>query len=64
MKKISYCGLKKVLSPKEMKNITGGSDNDCNQSECAGDCTITVEGRTFDGECILFAGVVCGCVEK
>ena len=24
LKKISYSGLKKVLSPKEMKNITGG----------------------------------------
>ena len=29
MKKISFSGLKKVMSPKEMKNITGGSDGSC-----------------------------------
>ena len=34
MKKISFSGLKKVLTPKEMKNITGGSD--CSPTNCGG----------------------------
>jgi len=28
-KKINFSGLKKVLSVKEMKNVTGGSDSVC-----------------------------------
>ena len=36
MNKISYVGLKKVLTPKEMKNITGGS------------CTITCKEDNDD----------------
>ena len=35
-KKINLSGLEKVLSPKEMKNVTGGSEpvNDCGGSYC------------------------------
>ena len=34
--KISYRGLKKVLSPKELKNITGGSYDNC--GSCPNSC--------------------------
>ena len=43
-KKINYGGLKKVLSPKELKNVIGGStDGECMQwggywGMCAGYC--------------------------
>ena len=34
-KKISFSGLKKVLSPKEMKNVTGGSGGGSCQVQCS-----------------------------
>ena len=33
-KKISYSGLKNVLSPKQMKNVLGGSDGSCSSEAC------------------------------
>jgi hypothetical protein len=33
-KKISYMRLKKMMPPKEMKNILGGSNSSCSYSEC------------------------------
>ena len=54
-KKINFSGLEKVLSPKEMKNITGGSNN------CSADCTGTCTVGQYNGRCGWTNGVGCTC---
>ena len=46
MNKISYSGLKKVLSPKEMKNIIGGSDFDGFRLYCVYDSSSSQNNHT------------------
>jgi hypothetical protein len=56
--KINLDGLKNVLTPKEMKNVTGGS-GPCDQDSCSGLC----EGGGGSGECYMtdFGGIFTFC---
>ena len=46
-KKISYAGLKKVLSSKEMKNVFGGSGYTC-YCNCYPNYTFSIWGSSCD----------------
>ena len=51
MEKISYRGLKKVMNPKEMKNVLGGSEQSCIVS-CYGYCNfLDTYGMFIHGHC-------------
>ena len=58
MEKITYRGLKKVMNPKEMKNVLGGSMDECTlwpetyNMTCQGSCLYSDEyGTLFYGRC-------------
>ena len=57
MKKISLDGLTNVLSPKEMKNITGGSMMLCCWGGCS--CTDLMCGHGGTDDCSEYAGSSC-----